>query len=321
VKNKTNLLSIIIPCFNEAAVIGETYRRLKLLAQQLSDISVELIFVDDGSQDSTRELLRQFAAEDQQIRIIGFARNFGHQIAVSAGIDIARGDAVVLIDADLQDPPEIIPQMLEKWREGYDVVYGVRTDRRGESAFKLVTSRAFYRILDRLSDVPIPRDTGDFRLMDRRVVDVIRSMPERNRFIRGMVSWVGFKQTPLHYCREERFAGVTKYPLRKMLRFATDGILSFSSKPLQLATRLGMFAAIFSLIITSYAVFLRLFTDVWVPGWTILIVSVTFFGGVQLICVGILGEYIGRIYDQVRERPLYVVDEKIGFIDNQAVGE
>lgn len=318
--NKSVLLSIVIPCFNEAPVIGETYRRLKMLSAQLVDIETELIFVDDGSQDSTRELLRHFAIEDKQVRVIGFARNFGHQIAVSAGINIAKGNAVVLIDADLQDPPEVILQMIEKWREGYDVIYGVRTERPGESTFKLSTSRAFYRILDRLSDVPIPRDTGDFRLMSRRVVDVIRDMPERNRFIRGMVSWVGFRQVPLHYRREERFAGVTKYPLKKMLRFAKDGILSFSSKPLQLATRLGMFSAIFSLLITVYAVILRLFTDIWVPGWTILIVSVTFFGGVQLVCVGILGEYIGRIYDQVRQRPLYVVDEKIGFgNDNDTV--
>jgi dolichol-phosphate mannosyltransferase len=229
------LLSIVVPCFNEEEVISETFKRLNNFSKQLTDLDVEIIFIDDGSSDSTRELLKKYAAEDARIKVICFARNFGHQIAVTAGIDAALGDAVVLIDADLQDPPEVVHQMIGKWKEGYDVVYGTRTERPGESAFKLATARGFYRLLNKLSDVPIPLDTGDFRLMSRAVVDTLRAMPERDRFVRGMVSWVGFKQTGLPYKRAERFAGESKYPLRKMLRFATDGILSFSTKPLQLS--------------------------------------------------------------------------------------
>ena len=217
------LLSIVIPCYNEEAVIGETVRRLKAFCAALHDLDVELIFVDDGSRDRTRDILKDFAAADPQVRIICFARNFGHQIAVTAGIDAASGDAVVLIDADLQDPPEVMNQMIAKWREGYDVIYGTRTERMGESIFKLATARAFYRLINWLSDVPIPLDTGDFRLMSRKVVDTLRAMPERDRFVRGMVSWVGFKQTALIYSRAERFAGESKYPLRKMQRFAMDG--------------------------------------------------------------------------------------------------
>lgn len=307
------LLSIVVPCYNEEAVIEETLKQLKTLCVQLTTVEVELIFVDDGSQDKTRILLRNYAAEDARIRLIGFARNFGHQIAVTAGIDAAAGDAVVLIDADLQDPPELIHAMLAKWREGYDVVYGTRTDREGESAFKVATARAFYRLLNRLSDVPIPLDTGDFRLMSRAVVDILRAMPEHDRFVRGMVSWVGFKQIALPYKRARRFAGESKYPLRKMLRFATDGILSFSTKPLQMSVGLGLFCAFLALIGILYALGLRLFTDIWVEGWTALMIAILFLGGVQLICVGILGEYIGRIYSEVKHRPLYVVEEYLGF--------
>ncbi|GAA5784599.1 glycosyl transferase [Chitiniphilus shinanonensis] len=309
----TALLSVVVPCYNEEEVIGETMKRLKAFCAELSDLDVELIFIDDGSRDRTRQLLRSFAAEDERIRVIGFARNFGHQIAVTAGIDAARGDAVVLIDADLQDPPEVVHQMVAKWREGYDVVYGTRTERPGESAFKLATARSFYRLLNKLSDVPIPLDTGDFRLMSRHVVDTLRAMPERDRFVRGMVSWVGFKQTALPYKRAERFAGESKYPLRKMLRFATDGILSFSTKPLQMSIGLGLSAASLALVGILYAVAMRLFTNEWVEGWTALMIAVLFLGGVQLICVGILGEYIGRIYNEVKHRPLYVVQEYLGY--------
>lgn len=307
------LLSIVIPCFNEEEVISETVKRLKAFCADLSDLDVELIFIDDGSCDRTRELLRDFAVKDERIHMIGFARNFGHQIAVTAGIDAARGDAVVLIDADLQDPPEVIHQMIVKWREGYDVVYGTRIERLGESGFKLATARGFYRLLNRLSDVPIPLDAGDFRLMSRNVVDTLRAMPERDRFVRGMVSWVGFKQTSLPYKRAERFAGKSKYPLHKMLRFATDGILSFSTKPLQLSIGLGTFAASMALVGILYALGLRIFTNIWVEGWTALMIAVLFIGGVQLIYVGILGEYIGRIYNEVKQRPLYVVQEYLGF--------
>lgn len=308
-----SLLSVIIPCYNEEEVIGETIKRLRSFCASLADLDVELIFVDDGSRDRTRTLLKGLAAEDARIKLICFARNFGHQIAVTAGIDAARGDAVVLIDADLQDPPEVILQMVEKWREGYDVVYGTRTERPGESRFKLATARGFYRLLNRLSEVPIPLDTGDFRLMSRDVVTTLKAMPERDRFVRGMVSWVGFNQIALPYRRAERFAGESKYPLRKMIRFATDGILSFSSKPLQISVAMGMTSATMAILGIVYALAMRLFTDIWVEGWTALMIAVLFLGGVQLISVGILGEYIGRIYNEIKGRPLYVVKEYVGF--------
>ncbi len=307
------LISVVIPCFNEEEVISETVRRLRKLCDDLTDFRTELIFVDDGSRDRTRALLRQAAADDPRIRLVAFARNFGHQIAVTAGLDTAQGDAIVLIDADLQDPPELIPEMLKKWQEGYDVVYGTRTERPGESAFKLATARAFYRILNRLSDVPIPLDTGDFRLVSKVVANQLRAMPERDRFVRGMVSWVGFKQIPLPYARAERFAGSTKYPLKKMLRFATDGILSFSTKPLQISIGLGMFCAILAIIGILYSLYLRMFTSHWVEGWTALMITILFLGGVQLISIGILGEYVGRIYNESKQRPLYIVEEYLGF--------
>ncbi len=312
-QNTSQLLSLVVPCYNEEEVIGETLKRLKVFCSELQNLDAELIFIDDGSCDRTRELLKGFRAEDLRIKIIGFARNFGHQIAVTAGIDAASGDAVVLIDADLQDPPEVIHEMIAKWREGYDVVYGMRSDRPGESSFKVVTARSFYRLLNRLSDVPIPLDTGDFRLVSRHVVETLRAMPERDRFVRGMVSWVGFKQTAISYRRAERFAGVSKYPLKKMIRFATDGILSFSSKPLQISGALGMACAFFALLGIFYALFLRLFTNSWVEGWTALMIAVLFLGGIQLISVGILGEYVGRIYNEIKGRPLYVVQEYTGF--------
>lgn len=307
------LLSIVIPCFDEEAVIGETVRRLRAFCDGLDGLDAELIFVDDGSRDRTRELLRAAAAADPRIRVLGFARNFGHQLAVTAGIDAARGDAVVLIDADLQDPPEVIGAMIARWREGYDVVYGTRTERPGESWFKLATARIFYRLLNRLSDVPIPLDTGDFRLMSRQVADVLRAMPERDRFVRGMVSWVGFRQTALPYRRDARWAGTSKYPLGKLLRFAADGILSFSTKPLQLSIALGLGAAALALLGILYAVVARLLTDDWVPGWAAIMVAVLFIGGVQLVSVGVLGEYVGRIYGEIKRRPLYVIGERIGF--------
>ncbi|NMW22523.1 MAG: glycosyltransferase family 2 protein [Chlorobiaceae bacterium] len=308
-----NRVSIVIPCYNEEAVIAESIRRLLCVCEGGGLVNVELIFVDDGSRDRTRELLRGFADKDSRIKVIGFARNFGHQIAVTAGIDAARGDAVVLIDADLQDPPEVILEMIEKWREGYDVVYGTRTERPGESAFKLATARGFYRVLNKLSDIPIPLDTGDFRLLSRAVADVLRAMPERDRFLRGMVSWVGFRQIALPYKRAERYAGESKYPLRKMLPFAIDGILSFSTKPLQVSIGLGMISATIALIGIVYAIALRLFTNIWVEGWTALMIAVLFLGGAQLLSVGIVGEYIGRIYNEMKQRPMYVADEYIGF--------
>lgn len=310
------LISIVIPCYNEEEVISEALKRLEIFCAELRNLDVELIFVDDGSRDKTQDILRKFSAEDSRIKIICFARNFGHQIAVTAGIDAALGDAVVLIDADLQDPPEVIHQMIAKWLDGYDVVYGTRTERPGESVFKLATARGFYRLLNKLSDVPIPLDTGDFRLMSRAVVDTLRAMPERDRFVRGMVSWVGFNQIAIPYKRAERFAGQSKYPLRKMLHFATDGILSFSTKPLQLSVGVGMIAATLALAGIGYALFLRVFTNIWVEGWTALMIAVLFMGGIQLVGIGILGEYIGRIYNETKNRPLYVVQEYVGFLNN-----
>jgi polyisoprenyl-phosphate glycosyltransferase len=311
--NNEPLLSVVIPCFNEEEVISETIHQILAFADDVQGMVVEIIFVDDGSKDRTLEILEDASSLDPRVKVIGFARNFGHQLAVTAGIDFSHGNAVVLIDADLQDPPHVIHQMISKWREGFDVVYGVRTDRPGESAFKLASARAFYRLLNRLSSTPIPLDTGDFRLMDRAVVDVLSAMPEKDRFIRGMVAWVGFKQYALPYRRAERFAGTSKYPLRKMLRFALDGIFSFSTKPLQMAVGFGFLSAGLSLVGIFYALVLRLFTSIWVEGWTAIMIAVLFIGGVQLICLGILGEYVGRIYNEAKNRPLYIVKTKKRF--------
>ncbi len=245
--------------------------------------------------------------------MLGFSRNFGHQVAVTAGIDHAAGDAVVLIDSDLQDPPELIPSFIARWREGYDVVYAVRRGRQGETWFKRATAKLFYRVLQQLIEIRVPLDTGDFRLMSRRVVDSLKAMPEQHRFVRGLVSWVGFNQVGIEYERQERFAGETKYPLRKMLRFALDGITSFSFKPLQFAGVLGAYAAGIGFIGILAILYLRLFTRLTVQGWSSLMVVVLFLGGVQLLILGVMGEYIGRVYDEVRRRPLYILQEKIGF--------
>mgnify|MGYP003966410761 CR=1 FL=1 len=308
-----SLLSIVIPCFNEEEVIGETIDRLLYFCNKIENINIELIFVDDGSKDNTLVLLKKISETDNRVKIISLARNFGHQVAVTAGIDSTNGDAVVLIDADLQDPPEVIGDMIHKWREGYDVVYGTRTDRAGESAFKRATAKSFYRLLNKLSDVPIPLDTGDFRLMSRKVVDVLKNMPEKDRFIRGMVSWVGFKQTGVLYKREKRFAGESKYPFRKMLRFAIDGILSFSSKPLKISVWIGLLCAFLALTGIISVIYLRVFTNTWVEGWTALMIAILFMGGIQLVSIGILGEYIRRIYNESKRRPLYTVEKYIGF--------
>lgn len=279
----------------------------------MSEGRVEFVFVDDGSKDKTAQILIRLQREDPRVRAILLSRNFGHQIAVTAGIEHAAGDAVVVIDADLQDPPEIILTMVGRWKAGVDVAYGVREQRDGESAFKLWTAKAFYRLINHLSDVEIPLDAGDFRLIDRRVVETLQTMPERDRFVRGMVAWSGFRQEPVYYKRAARFAGETKYPMRKMLRFATDGILSFSIVPLRLASYLGLAASALALFGILYALALRLFTDIWVAGWTFQIISELFLGGVQLMFLGIIGEYVGRIYAEVKRRPLYVVRDRLGF--------
>lgn len=314
------LVSVVVPCYNEEPVIHETHKRLVAVLEQLEPDEFEIIYVNDGSRDRTLPLLEELQSADARVRVLSFSRNFGHQIAVTAGLDNAKGDAVVLIDADLQDPPAVILEMVERWRDGYHVVYGMRTDRPGETRFKLWTAKVFYRLLNRLSDVEIPLDVGDFRLMDRQVVDVMRSMPERDRYLRGMVSWVGFRQIAVMYRREPRFAGESKYPLFKMLKFATDGIISFSIVPLRLATWAGVAAIGFAFGGIIYALIVRLYFSEthWVRGWTSIFVSILFLGGVQLIFLGFIGEYIGRIYGEVKRRPLYILQERLGFDERAA---
>ena len=307
------LLTVVVPAYNEEEVLPATHRRLRTVLAGLDGVEAEIIYVDDGSRDDTPQILRALQREDSGVRVIRFSRNFGHQMAVTAGLEYAHGDAVVLIDADLQDPPEIIAEMLACWREGYHVAYGVRERRAGESLFKRVTAALFYRTLDHLTDTEIPLDTGDFRLMDRSVVEALRAMPERDRFVRGMVSWVGFRQVAVTYARAPRQAGESKYPLLKMLRFAVDGIASFSTRPLRLATYLGFLSSIIALGGIVYALAVRLLSNRWVAGWAATFVAILFVGGIQLISVGVIGEYVGRIYGEVKRRPLYVIQERLGF--------
>jgi polyisoprenyl-phosphate glycosyltransferase len=307
------LLSVVIPCFNEADVLWETHTRLGAVMSRLDDLDVELIYVDDGSRDATPRLLDEIVALDQRARVIHFSRNFGHQTAVTAGLEHASGDAVVIIDADLQDPPEVIETMVARWREGYHVAYGVRTDRDGETRLKLLTAKVFYRLLNRLSETDIPLDTGDFRLMDRAVVDALRSMPERDRFVRGMVAWAGFRQVAVPYRRAARFAGQSKYPLLAMVRFALDGVTSFSRAPLRAVTWLGLGVSGIALVAIVYALIMGLFTEGSISGWTAVFMAVLFIGGAQLLSIGVVGEYIGRIYGEAKRRPLYVVREARGF--------
>jgi dolichol-phosphate mannosyltransferase len=298
--------SVVVPVFNEEKVLPETYRRLNAVMEELGE-SYEIIFVNDGSSDRTISILDQLCERDSHIRIIDFAKNFGHQTAITAGMDYADGKAVVVIDADLQDPPELIPQMILRWREGYDVVYGKRKERKGETFFKRVSATLFYRLMRRMTEVDIPVDTGDFRLVDRRVCDALKTIKERNRYIRGIISWLGFRQVGVEFAREERFAGETKYPLRKMLKFAFDAITSFSFKPLKLSSYLGMALSFCSFVYLMLVVWQKLFTDRTVPGWASSMVVSLFFNGIVLMMLGIAGEYIGRIYDEAKGRPLYVV--------------
>lgn len=305
--------SIVAPCFNEAGVLHELHRRIQEVMDQTGE-PWELVLINDGSRDRTPEIMRELHAADPRVKVVDFARNFGHQIAVSAGLDYAQGDAIVIIDADLQDPPQVILDMIGRWKEGYEVVYAVRTERKGETWFKEFTAKLFYRIIYRITDVDIPLDTGDFRLMDHKVVGAMKQMKERNRFIRGMTSWVGFRQTGVPYVRQERYAGETHYPFRKMLKFALDAITGFSYAPLQLATYLGFTIAGLSAVAALLVVYARLFMGT-TPfyGQATTLVTVLFLGGVQLITLGIIGEYLGRIYDEVKGRPLYIVREALGF--------
>ena len=299
--------SIIAPIYNEYDNLPELYRRIKEVMDSTGE-PWEMVLVDDGSRDNSTERILELARQDDRIRPVIFARNFGHQIAVTAGLDYSRGQAVTIIDADLQDPPEVILDLIARWREGYEVVYATRSEREGETWFKLMTAKLFYKLIYRITDVKIPEDTGDFRLIDRKVVDVLNSMHERHRFLRGMSVWVGFRQIGVEYKRAARFAGETKYPLKKMLRFAGDAITGFSYFPLQLATYLGFLAAGLSIIAIPLVVFLRLINTLHaLSGQATTLIAVLFLGGVQLISLGILGEYIGRIYDEVKGRPLYIV--------------
>lgn len=309
-------LSVVVPMYNEEEVIEATYRRLKAALDSLGE-TYEIVFVNDGSRDRTSDIVRALCDADRSVKLLDFSRNFGHQIAVTAGMDHSSGRAVVLIDADLQDPPELIPQMVAKWRAGYDVVYGRRTERKGESWFKKTTAALFYRMLRSMTSVSIPLDTGDFRLMDRKVCDALGEMRERSRFIRGMVSWAGFRQTSVDYSRDERFAGETKYPLRKMLRLSLDAMTSFSTKPLKLATVLGFLLSASGFIYLFVVLYQRFFTDTTMQGWTSLIVINLLFNGITLLLLGVLGEYIGRIYEEARKRPLYLVADKRNFPDGE----
>lgn len=315
VPSRPQMLSVVVACFNEEEVIEETHRRLSQSVGTLLD-DYEIIYVDDGSSDSSARKLAAIQVSDPHVIVICLSRNFGHQIAVTAGLEYARGDAVVLIDADLQDPPEVIADMVQRWREGFHVVYGVRESRAGETAFKKFSARVFYRLINRLSEIQIPLDTGDFRLMDKRVVSALRQMKEKHRLLRGMTSWVGFNQTAVPYARAARWAGESKYPLKKMLLLALDGIVSFSTLPLRIVTLIGISFSLISILGVIYALALRLLTSNWVPGWTLIFISLLLIGGLQLVCLGIMGEYIGRIYNETKDRPLFLVRETLGVTDD-----
>lgn len=302
------VITIIAPIFNELENLPILHKRVSDVMEK-SQLSWELILVDDGSSDGSTDLIRDLAKKDDRIRPIIFARNFGHQIAVTAGLDYSRGDAVVIIDADLQDPPEVILELIKKWQEGFEVVYAVRSEREGETFFKKITASVFYRLIFRITDVKIPMDTGDFRLMDRKVVNVMNSMREHHRFLRGMSAWVGFKQIGVSYKRAARFSGETKYPFKKMLKLALTAITGFSYVPLQIATYMGFISAGVSLIAIPVVILMRILGSQQFTGQATTLIAVLFLGGVQLISLGILGEYIGRIYDEVKGRPLYIVSE------------
>ena len=307
-------ISLIIPMYYEEEVAEQCYNRVKTVLDGLDNYDYEIICINDGSKDKTLEILERLAKNDDKLKVISFSRNFGHQAAVTAGLRNVTGDAIVIIDADLQDPPELIPDMLKLWEQGNEVIYGKRKTREGESHFKLFTAKMFYKILNSLSDVEIPKDTGDFRLVDRKVVDTINKLPEHNKFLRGLFSWVGYNQKEFDYERQERFAGKTKYPLKKMLKLAADGIISFSTKPLKILGMLGISCVIISVLLIMYALISYFFKlNQLSAGWTSIMIAVTFFAGVQLISIWILSEYIARIYDESRGRPEYIIKNKINF--------
>ncbi len=304
-------VSLVIPIYNEEAVLPTLDERLLGLLDKLGSLSCEVVFVDDGSRDRSLEILRSMVEREPRYRAVSFSRNFGHQRAITCGMDAARGKAVVVMDADLQDPPEVILEMVAKWHEGYDVVYGRRRSRAGETPFKLFTAKIFYRLFAAMIPIEVPLDTGDFRLMSRRVVVAMRELRETHLFVRGLVAWLGFKQTAVEYDRQARVAGETKYPLRKMLAFAFDGIMSFSILPLRLATYIGVIVGAASVVYAASAVFVHFALRATVPGWTTTVVLVSLLFSVQLLVTGVLGEYVGRIYEQVKMRPLYVIGTRL----------
>ena len=305
-------ISVIIPMYYEEEVVNECYNRMTGVLSKIENYDYEIICVNDGSKDKTLQILEEIASKDNKLKVISFARNFGHQCAVTAGLKFVTGDCALIIDADLQDPPELIPKMLKLWEEGNEVIYGKRKTRDGESIFKLLTAKMFYKILNILSDVEIPKDTGDFRLVDRKVVDVINSMPEHNKFLRGLWGWIGFKQIAYEYERKEIFAGKTKYPLKKMLKLASDGIIGFSTKPLKLFGGFGILSIFISFLLLIYSIlsYVLKWNNI-TSGWASIMVAITFFAGVQLVSIWIMAEYIGRIYDESKNRPQYIISKKI----------
>lgn len=301
-------ISVVIPLFNEEKNFKELYQRLTNVMQSLHQ-RYELIFVDDGSKDSTFMQLSLTAQNDANVKYIRFSRNFGHQIAVTAGLDYASGDCTVIIDGDLQDPPELISALFQKYRDGYQVVYAKRKLRKGDSWFKKITAKLFYRLLSRLTDIDIPVDTGDFRIIDKKIVDVLKQMPEANKFLRGQIAWIGFESTSIEFDREPRKHGTTGYPLKKMIKFALDGITSFSDKPLKFATYMGFSISIISFVAILYAIYAKYFLKIVITGWTSIFISILFMGAIQLFTIGIIGEYIGRINTNVKNRPLYIINQ------------
>lgn len=308
--------SVVVPVYNEELCIEVTHRHLtKVMSSTEEDY--EIIYVNDGSRDKSMELISEISEKDNRAKLINFSRNFGHQIAITAGMHYSAGQAVVVIDADLQDPPEVIIDMIKKWKEGYDVVYGKRISRKGETVFKKVTAKLFYRFLNSMTSVDIPVDTGDFRLIDRKVCDSMNGLSEKSRYVRGLVSWVGYKQIGVEYVREERFAGETKYPFKKMIKLASDAIFSFSYKPLKIAGVIGWGVSGLGFIYLLIIVWQKLFTDTTIEGWASTIAILLFFSGISLILHSIVGEYVGRIYEETKNRPLYIVRDTVGFVDQQ----
>jgi len=312
--------SVLVPLYNEQEVLLETYHRLKNIMDSTNE-PYEVIMINDGSRDLTASMAKDICRDDSNFKLLNFSRNFGHQTAITAGMDYASGQSIIVIDADLQDPPEIIPAMIAKWKEGYEVVYGKRISRKGETFFKTFTARMFYRTLNKLTDVKIPTDVGDFRLIDSKVKDALLRIPEHNRYVRGLISWLGFKQTAVEFIREPRFAGETKYPLSKMIKLAVDGITSFSYKPLKFSVGIGVFLSVSSLIFALVVIIMRIFDITTMePGWASLMVVMLFFFGVVLVMLGIIGEYIGRVFEEVKGRPLYIISEEVGDFSNKAPG-